>query len=52
LAGNGFIEGIELDGFLREFVSSVNANDANPEVRLGIKTLSSFSNFYPMNNDW
>jgi len=25
--GNGYIEGSELDGFLKEFVSSVNAND-------------------------
>ncbi|XP_069159648.1 calbindin-32 isoform X1 [Procambarus clarkii] len=29
--GNGYIEGSELDGFLKEFVSSVNANDAGPE---------------------
>ncbi|XP_076066262.1 calbindin 53E isoform X2 [Oratosquilla oratoria] len=29
--GNGYIEGSELDGFLKEFVSSVNAADANPE---------------------
>lgn len=32
--GNGFIEGSELDSFLREFVSSVNKNDAGPEVRM------------------
>ena len=25
--GNGFIEGQELDGFLREFVTSVNTDD-------------------------
>lgn len=31
-AANGFIEGSELDGFLREFVSSVNAADVGPEV--------------------
>lgn len=30
--GNGFIEGKELDNFLREFVSSVNATDVGPEV--------------------
>lgn len=30
--GNGFIEDVELDGFLREFVSSVNAADVGPEV--------------------
>jgi Ca2+-binding EF-hand superfamily protein len=30
--GNGFIEGTELDGFLREFVSSVNSTDCGPEV--------------------
>ncbi|CAG7827852.1 unnamed protein product [Allacma fusca] len=30
--GNGYIEGSELDGFLREFVSSVNAIDSSPEV--------------------
>nr|XP_053654300.1 calbindin-32-like [Cherax quadricarinatus] len=29
--GNGYIEGSELDGFLKEFVSSVNANDSGPE---------------------
>ncbi|XP_071448198.1 calbindin-32 isoform X1 [Hetaerina americana] len=30
--GNGYIEGTELDGFLREFVSSANATDVSPEV--------------------
>lgn len=30
--GNGYIEGSELDGFLKEFVSSVNANDSGSEV--------------------
>merc|ERR1712141_707498 len=30
--GNGFIEGSELDGFLREFVTSVNSSDTAPEV--------------------
>jgi Ca2+-binding EF-hand superfamily protein len=30
--GNGYIEGTELDGFLREFVSSVNATDTAPET--------------------
>ncbi|KAI2799154.1 Calbindin-32 [Blomia tropicalis] len=30
--GNGYIEGCELDNFLREFVSSVNATDIGPEV--------------------
>lgn len=30
--GNGYIEGAELDGFLREFVSSVNVADVGPEV--------------------
>lgn len=29
---NGYIEGTELDGFLREFVSSANATDVGPEV--------------------
>ncbi|RWS30429.1 calbindin-32-like protein [Leptotrombidium deliense] len=29
--GNGFIEGRELDNFLKEFVSSVNTLDVNPE---------------------
>ena len=32
LAGNGYIEGTELDGFLREFVESVNNVDSGPEV--------------------
>jgi len=30
--GNGYIEGSELDGFLREFISSVNTADCGPEV--------------------
>ncbi|XP_021966229.1 calbindin-32 isoform X2 [Folsomia candida] len=30
--GNGYIEGTELDGFLREFVASVNASDTAPEA--------------------
>ncbi|XP_022193256.2 calbindin-32 isoform X1 [Nilaparvata lugens] len=30
--GNGYIEGTELDGFLREFVSSANAADVGPEA--------------------
>ncbi|KAL7631374.1 UNVERIFIED_CONTAM: hypothetical protein RMT77_018324 [Armadillidium vulgare] len=32
--GNGYIEGSELDGFLREFVSSVNASDSGEVRRL------------------
>ena len=31
-SGNGYIEGTELDDFLREFVTSVNASDCGPEV--------------------
>ena len=30
--GNGYIEGTELDSFLREFVASVNSSDSGPEV--------------------
>ncbi|CAG0912211.1 unnamed protein product [Notodromas monacha] len=30
--GNGYIEGTELDGFLREFVASVNSVDVGPEA--------------------
>ncbi|XP_019866252.1 calbindin-32 isoform X1 [Aethina tumida] len=30
--GNGYIEGTELDGFLREFVSSANITDVGPEA--------------------
>ncbi|XP_024083993.1 calbindin-32 isoform X2 [Cimex lectularius] len=30
--GNGYIEGTELDGFLREFVSSANPADIGPEA--------------------
>jgi hypothetical protein len=41
VTGNGYIEGTELDGFLKEFVSSANASDVSPEVRLGNKTLLS-----------
>ncbi|CAG0912379.1 unnamed protein product [Notodromas monacha] len=29
--GNGYIEGSELDSFLREFASSLNAPDVNPD---------------------
>ncbi|XP_055591814.1 calbindin-32 isoform X2 [Uranotaenia lowii] len=29
--GNGYIEGTELDGFLKEFVSSANTSDLGPE---------------------
>uniref|UniRef100_A0A1A9VX30 EF-hand domain-containing protein n=1 Tax=Glossina austeni TaxID=7395 RepID=A0A1A9VX30_GLOAU len=29
---NGYIEGTELDGFLREFVASANATDVSPEA--------------------
>ena len=32
ITGNGYIEGNELDGFLREFVESVNKGDSGPEV--------------------
>jgi len=32
LTANGYIEGTELDGFLAEFVSSVNIMDVGPEV--------------------
>lgn len=32
IKGNGYIEGTELDGFLREFVSSANITDVSPEV--------------------
>ena len=32
ITGNGYIEGNELDGFLREFVGSVNSVDSGPEV--------------------
>ena len=31
--GNGYIEGKELDDFLKEFVSSVNVSDVGQEVR-------------------
>lgn len=34
ILGNGYIEGTELDGFLREFVSSANFTDIAPEVNL------------------
>lgn len=32
MTANGYIEGTELDGFLAEFVSSVNIMDVGPEV--------------------
>ena len=45
LSGNGFIEGSELDGFLREFVTSVNTSECGPEVseHKGTEILQSFS---------
>lgn len=42
-AGNGFIEGTELDGFLREFVSSANPTEVNSEVSQSFS--SSFISF-------
>ena len=38
--GNGYIEGTELDGFLREFISSVNAADVGPEVSFSTKRIT------------
>ncbi|KPJ00828.1 Calbindin-32 [Papilio xuthus] len=32
--GNGYIEGTELDGFLKEFVSSANFIDVSPDMKL------------------
>lgn len=37
--GNGYIEGTELDGFLREFVASANVTDISPEVKNKFKSL-------------
>ncbi|OWR46729.1 putative Calbindin-32, partial [Danaus plexippus plexippus] len=31
---NGYIEGTELDGFLKEFVSSANFTDISPDVSI------------------
>ncbi|GBP36112.1 Calbindin-32 [Eumeta japonica] len=39
--GNGYIEGTELDGFLREFVSSANCTDVSPESGKGKSSCSS-----------
>lgn len=39
--GNGYIEGTELDGFLKEFVSSANTSDLGPEVRCKIRIIAS-----------
>lgn len=46
-SGNGYIEGKELDGFLREFVASVNQTECGPEVCCS-KTVSQlfFASFY------
>ena len=41
LSGNGYIEGRELDDFLREFVSSVSLTDVGPEVSRCADKLSS-----------
>lgn len=32
VSGNGYIEDKELDGFLKELVTSVNATDLGPDV--------------------
>ena len=37
LLGNGFIEGGELDKFLRELISSINLCDYGPEVQTLIR---------------
>ena len=39
VSGNGYIEGRELDDFLREFVSSVSLTDVGPEVSPRAKQL-------------
>ena len=31
-SGNGYIEGTELDAFLKEFVGSVTSTESGPEV--------------------
>lgn len=40
--GNGFIEGTELDGFLREFVSSANPTEVNAEVSYCLASSEAF----------
>ncbi|CAH1115500.1 unnamed protein product [Psylliodes chrysocephalus] len=52
--GNGYIEGIELDGFLREFVSSANVSDVGPEVvsdEMLVELKSCFMEAYDDNQD-
>lgn len=38
ISGNGYIEGRELDHFLREFVASVSANDLGADVSSKTRT--------------
>ncbi|XP_072379448.1 calbindin-32 [Diabrotica undecimpunctata] len=52
--GNGYIEGVELDGFLREFVSSANISDVGPEVvsdEMLVELKSCFMEAYDDNQD-
>jgi hypothetical protein len=39
-AGNGFIEGSELDSFLTQLVTSINTQDTGPEVRRHLQNIS------------
>ncbi|XP_021708864.1 calbindin-32 isoform X2 [Aedes aegypti] len=52
--GNGYIEGTELDGFLKEFVSSANATDLGPESltdEMLVELKSCFMEAYDDNQD-
>uniref|UniRef100_A0A182YQ96 EF-hand domain-containing protein n=1 Tax=Anopheles stephensi TaxID=30069 RepID=A0A182YQ96_ANOST len=52
--GNGYIEGSELDGFLKEFVSSANATDISPESltdEMLVELKSCFMEAYDDNQD-
>ena len=44
--GNGYIEGGEIDDFLREFVSSVNIKECDPDVSKTMKTQSFWLNYF------
>ena len=45
MSGNGYIEGTELDAFLKEFVGSVTAAESGPEVGDKIYCFTIWNNY-------
>ena len=49
-AGNGFIEGEELNAFLKEFIASVNSDD-NMQVNLSFNALTFNKNIFKVSEE-